>query len=1740
VYYTADGNGPVTLTLQTWTEENCTATTTASQPLRETTPPVIQFEAADVCPTGPGIAWTEMTHWDRYSWSITNGVLTSSPTNSYVYYTADGTGPVTLTLQTWTEENCTATTTASQPLRATTPPAIQFEDPEACANGTGTAWTDTANWDRYSWSIANGTLTSSPTNSYVYYTADGNGPVTLTLQTWTQENCTATATASQPLRTVDPPTILGGPQPDVCPGGTSSAYVPDTYDTYTWSIQHGVITSTSADQKSVMFTADGSGPVVVSVLVSKDSCTSSSSITVPLRTIDPPVLLGGPQPNVCPGGTSSAYVPDTYDTYTWSIQHGTITSTSADQKSVMFTADGSGPVVVSVLVSKDSCTSSSSITVPLRTIDPPVLLGGPQPNVCPGGTSSAYVPDDYDTYTWSIQNGTITSTSADQKSVMYTADGSGDVVVSVTVSKDSCTSTNSLVVPLRTVEPATITPSGPTTFCEGGSVTLTANEAASYLWSTGATTPSITVTASGSYSVTTTGSSGCPSTSEPVQVTVDPAVSATITAADALCEGSTGTATVPDAGAGASYAWSIANGTIVSGNGTSAISFSAAGSGPVQLGVTVTRGSCTASSSKTVAVNPRPVFSILASPYQSYELRDGEESMLRAEGEEGSTADATFDMCGVTQVQLRASVLNGSWSYVWSTGATGPFLVVSSSGTYTLTATNANGCVWTDTATVNLKPMPVATISGSGTFCPGGSTTLTAAGGSSYLWSTGATTPSITVSTAGTYSVQVTQDGCTATASKSVVQSAAAITADGPTTFCHGGSVTLTANPAQSYLWSNGATTQSITVTSSGTFTVQETFDGCTLTSDPVAVSVGPSAVSVSVDDTAACPGQTLHYTSMVTGGTNLTYEWLDGNGALLGNGPTLDLVPPDPGYYSVSLRVTDANGCQLTSEPRVIYRLTPVKPVITYSAPSTTFCESGNITLESSPASSYLWSTGETTRWITVAASGSYSVTTTDASGCTATSDPVQVTVLPRPPQPAIAASGPLTFCEGGSVTLTGPDGYAQYLWSTGETTQSITVSTSRWVALTVINEAGCDNTSEVQVTVLPRPVASIAASGPTTFCEGGSVTLTAPAGHTYLWSTGATTQSIAVGATGSYSVTITNANGCSASASTSVTVNPLPATPTITASGPLAFCEGGSVTLTAPESSSYAWSTGATTRSITVNASGAYSVTVTNANGCSASSAPATVTVNALPSTPNITASGATTFCEGGSVTLTAPDGYAYAWSTGATTQSITVNASGSYSVTITNANGCSASASTSVTVNPLPATPTITASGPTTFCEGGSVTLTAPAGYSYAWSNGATTQSITVNASGAYSVTITNANGCSASASTSVTVNPLPSTPTITASGPTTFCEGGSVTLTAPAGYSYAWSNGATTQSITVNASGSYSVTVTNANGCSATSAPTTVNANALPSTPTITANGPTTFCEGGSVTLTAPAGYSYAWSNGATTQSITVNASGAYSVTVTNASGCSATSAPTTVTVNAKPSTPAVTANGPTTFCEGGSVTLTAPAGYSYAWSHGATTQSITVNASGAYSVTVTNANGCSATSAPATVTVNPKPATPAVTASGSTALCPGASVTLTAPAGFTYLWSNGATTQSITVSTAGSYSVTVTNANGCSATSAPTTVTTYAATTITAQPQSITMPRNVTRVLSVTASGTALTYQWYQGFSGDTTQPLVGQTSSTYTVGPFPKKGTHRYWVRVSSATCPASTVNSATAVVTVN
>ncbi len=440
-------------------------------------------------------------------------------------------------------------------------------------------------------------------------------------------------------------------------------------------------------------------------------------------------------------------------------------------------------------------------------------------------------------------------------------------------------------------------------------------------------------------------------------------------------------------------------------------------------------------------------------------------------------------------------------------------------------------------------------------------------------------------------------------------------------------------------------------------------------------------------------------------------------------------------------------------------------------------------------------------------------------------------------------------------------------------------------------------------------------------------------------------------------------------------------------------------------------------------------------------------TVTVNPLP-TPSI--SGPAAVCSGGDATLDAGAGYAaYAWSnsggSGQTATFTNITTATTYTVQVTDGNGCTAVASHSVAVNPLP-TPSI--SGPAAVCSGGDATLDAGSGYAvYAWSNsggaGQTATFTNITTATTYTVQVTDGNGCTAVASHSVTVNPLP-TPSI--SGPATVCSGGDVTLDAGSGYAaYAWSNsggaGQTATFTNIIAPATYTVQVTDGNGCTAV-ASHSVTVNPLP-TPSI--SGPVAVCSGGDVTLDAGSGYAaYAWSNsggaGQTATFTNITASTTYTVQVTDGNGCTGTDAH-TVTVNAP--NPVIT--GPGSVCNGGNVTLDAGAGYAaYAWSNsggsGQTATFTNITAPTTYTVQVTDGNGCTAV-ASHSVTVNPLP-TPSI--SGPVTVCSGGDVTLDAGAGYAaYAWSNsggsGQTATFTNITTATTYTVQVTDGNGCTGT-----------------------------------------------------------------------------------------------------
>lgn len=381
------------------------------------------------------------------------------------------------------------------------------------------------------------------------------------------------------------------------------------------------------------------------------------------------------------------------------------------------------------------------------------------------------------------------------------------------------------------------------------------------------------------------------------------------------------------------------------------------------------------------------------------------------------------------------------------------------------------------------------------------------------------------------------------------------------------------------------------------------------------------------------------------------------------------------------------------------------------------------------------------------------------------------------------------------------------------------------------------------------------------------------------------------------------------------------------------------------------YNWDFGAGATPPTANTAGPHNVAYSTpgtkniklkiSDGTDSDSIVNTITVNAFP----VASAGQNvTICSGTSTTLTATGGGTYVWSNGATTASTTVApvANTNYTVTVTQ-NGCSSTAQVAVNVV---AAPVLNLSN-TTLCSGNSIILNAAnAGATYLWSTNATTQTINVTTGGTYSVTVTNANNCTVAASAVVT--PVSS---LTVGLPDTvkICAGQTATLNAGnAGANFAWSTNATTQSINVQAQGSYRVTVTDQNGCvGRDTAFVKVNAN-----PVVNINDDA-ICNGQTISLDAGnAGATFAWSNQATAQSIIVSPGNTttYSVTVTNAANCSATDNA-TITVSGIRADDVV-------VCNGDSATLTALGGTDYVWSNGATTATIKVFTLDTISLTVT--------------------------------------------------------------------------------------------------------------------------------------------------------------------------------------
>ena len=1020
-------------------------------------------------------------------------------------------------------------------------------------------------------------------------------------------------------------------------------------------------------------------------------------------------------------------------------------------------------------------------------------------------------------------------------------------------------------------------------------------------------------------------------------------------------------------------------------------------------------------------------------------------------------------------------------------------------GTYTYYVQGENGgCVSARQAvTVTVNAMPVVNLGNDTGYCAGNTFALTLdAGnpGATYDWNSGAAnTQTFAVTGAGTYSVTVTANGCSASDQITVTEAPVpTVNLGNDTAYCSATGINLTldaGNPGATYNWNSGAaTTQTLNVTGPGTYSVTVSVFGCTA-NDQVVVTENLSPVVNLGNDTGYCAGNTFALT-LDAGNPGAIYNWNSGAAT------TQTFAVTGAGTYSVTVT---ANGCSASDQMTVTEMPAPTVALgndTAYCA-GTTF----NLVLDAgNPGATYSWNGGAaTTQTFTVTGAGTYSVTV-DVFGCT---DNDQIVVTENP-APVVNLGNDTAYCAGTAFNLTLDAGNpgATYDWNNGTaTTQTFAVTGAGTYSVTVTAN-GCSTSDQIVVTENALPVVNL--GNDTAYCAGTAFNLTLDAGNagaTYDWNSGAaTTQTFAVTAAGTYSVNVT-LNGCTGSDQITVTEN---AVPTVNLGNDTAYCAGTTFNLTLDAGNpgaTYDWNNGAaTTQTFAVTAAGTYSVDVT-LNGCTGSDQ-ITVTENTLPV---VALGNDTAYCAGTAFNLTLDagnPGATYDWNSGAaTTQTFAVTAAGTYAVTVTGTNGCENSDQITVTENTVP---TVSLGNDTAYCAGTTFNLTLDAGNpgaTYNWNSGAaTTQTFAVTAAGTYSVTVTNPTGCIGTDQLTVTENV---SPIVNLGNDTAYCVGATFSVTLDAGNpgaTYSWNNGiGVNQTFNVPGAGTYSVVVTGTNGCQG-SDQIVIGTHPVP---VVNLGNDTAFCTGSGFSLLLNAGNpgaTYDWNNGAAnTQTFTVTQAGIYSLTVTSAAGCSATD----YLVVSENSLPVVNLGNDVSYCNGNTFTLVLNAGNpgsNYNWNSGAaTTQTYTVTGPGTYSVTVTTPQGCQA-SDQLTVTQH---ASPSVDLGNNTQFCSGTPFSLTLDAGnpgATYNWNNGAaTTRTFTVTHGGTYSVTVTDANGCTAND-QVVVTEIQTPLIDLGPDVITLQDSY--ILDA-GSGVGFTYLWQPG--GQTTQQITVTTPGTYIV-----------------------------------
>ncbi|MBI2269899.1 MAG: gliding motility-associated C-terminal domain-containing protein [Bacteroidetes bacterium] len=1172
-----------------------------------------------------------------------------------------------------------------------------------------------------------------------------------------------------------------------------------------------------------------------------------------------------------------------------------------------------------------------------------------------------------------------------------------------------------------------------------------------YSWNDGRTDVTITGLSAAVYTVTVTGANGC-STSQTVEVKQRPSLFSTHYSSPETCGSSNGTASISFSSSfSANYSWSPTGGSGTAGGSVSAYGLSAG-----TYTVTVRNISTGCIQSDTVTVQATGIISIAMS--QNNAACPG-------------SGDATANPSGGN-----GSAFTYSWMPSGQTTQTATGLL---SGAYTVTVMDSGGCTETESVNItNSGGLVSGTAVINDVICyeeNNGTARVIGSGGVApytYSWDTGWSNDTIGGLTAGTYTVTITdQNGCVYINQVIITEPHLDFITGSTMPVCNGDSTgSLTVNSVSSgtvpytYQWSDGQSSANATGLAASTYSVTVTdAKGCTSTKS-VTLFDPPTLISSANQFPATCgnnDGAAIAYMNS----SSLTYSW--SSGVWGSGGSSAYAYGLSAGTYTVT--INDSFGCVETTS--VIVTDTGAPTLV--MAVDTTCTGLGQATVTAAGGNgpyTYSWDPGgQTTAIVTGLSAGNYAVTVTDNSGCKNIST---VVVAPAPvlSQGTMTATNPLCFgsVTGSAVVSNVGGGVTPYTysWNNGGTTQAITGLSPATYTLTVTDKNNCTVVQATSVTEPPDITVGTSFADPVCGVPNGSAAVTAAGGTgnlTYSWSGsgGATGQAINGLSAGSYTVTVTDASGCAKTSVVSVVDHPAPLISNM--AGTNLVCNNdnsGSATVAASGANgtlTYSWSNGVSGATvITGLPAGNYTVTVTDALGCSIVSivglTEPTILSNPTfmstddPCGQNIGSSIAS--ASGGTGALT------YSWSTGAAGVTAANLSAAIYTLTVTDQNGCAQTGIVSISTIAGPVVAVVTNGAISCNGQTGTVIANVSGGvapYLYSWSSGltgATSSGAILSGSvtaGTYTITVTDVNNCLSSGSLTLT-EPSSLSLSVVTTNASCGISNGSAAASVNGGtglYTYSWSSGSAGMTSSNLSAGIYTLTLSDGNGCTRTQSVSVSNTSA----PVINSISPgNILCKGsvtGSIVVNAmgTSALTYSWNTGDTSISISGQPAGNYTVTVTDAIGCvvistaSITEPATSVSVNtiAVVNTSCGQANGGlAASASGGSGSL------SYSWSIGISGATVVNLTAGNYTLTVTDSNGCSAITSSA---ILPSPAL-SFNVNVTNTTCGGKSdggakaIPFNGTPLYTYSWSNGATIDSVANLAEGNYTVTVTDAVGC--------------------------------------------------------------------------------------------------------